>query len=82
VHTPCLRNGVRLQADTPKARRSEFQRFPIFCCTQLGTRRAVKCGRLFWITFFDEAKKVISCRATPDLYKIKYLHQLFSKLKT
>jgi len=24
-------------------------------------------GRLFWITFFCVAKKVIGCRATPDL---------------
>jgi len=23
-------------------------------------------GRLFWVTFFGEAKKVTGCRATPD----------------
>jgi hypothetical protein len=46
--------------------RSEFRTFPIFTYAQTGTRRAVHCGRLFWITFFGEAKKVIGRRATPD----------------
>ncbi len=27
-------------------------------------------GRLFWRTFFGEAKKVLGCRATPDLRTI------------
>ena len=53
--------------------RSEFQHFPIFCDAQIMLKRSVSTpkgrvyGRLFWITFFGEAKKVIGCRATPDL---------------
>jgi hypothetical protein len=52
--------------------RSEFQHFPIFCNAQIMLKRSVSTpkgrvyGRLFWITFFGEAKKVIGCRATPD----------------
>jgi hypothetical protein len=53
--------------------RSEFQHFPIFCDAQIMLKRSVSTpqgrvyGRLFWITFFGEEKKVIGCRATPDL---------------
>jgi hypothetical protein len=53
--------------------RSEFQHFPIFGDAQIMLKRSVSTpkgrvyGRLFWITFFGEAKKVIGCRATPDL---------------
>jgi len=53
--------------------RSEFQHFPIFCDAQIMLKRSVSTpqgrvyGRLFWNTFFDEAKKVFGCRATPDL---------------
>ena len=46
--------------------RSEFQGFPILGDTYLGTRRAAKRGRLFWVTFFGEAKKVTGRRAIPD----------------
>jgi len=52
--------------------RSEFSQHPIFWHAQTMLKRSVSTpkgrvyGRLFWITFFDEAKKVIGCRATPD----------------
>jgi len=51
--------------------RSEFQHFPIFCDAQIMLKRSASTpqgrvyGRLFWITFFGEAKKVIGRRATP-----------------
>jgi hypothetical protein len=53
----------------PKA---SFNTFPFFCDAQIMLKRSVSTpqgrvyGRLFWITFFGEAKKVIGCRATPD----------------
>jgi hypothetical protein len=51
--------------------RSEFQHFPIFCDAQIMLKRSVSTpqgrvnGRLFWVTFFGEAKKVTGRRATP-----------------
>jgi hypothetical protein len=54
--------------------RSEFQHFPIFCDAQIMLKRSVSTpqgrvyGRLFWITFFCEEKKVIGCLASPDLH--------------
>ena len=56
--------------------RSEFQHFPIFWDAQIMLKRSVSTpkarvyGRLFWRTFFGEAKKVLGCRATPDLRTI------------
>ncbi len=63
--------------------RSEFQHFPIFCDAQIMLKRSVSTpkgrvyGRLFWITFFGEAKKVIGCRATPDLRSLKLAKNLY-----
>jgi hypothetical protein len=33
----------------------------------VSTRRGDSTVAFFWMTFFGEAKKVIGCRATPDL---------------
>ena len=44
--------------------RSEFHSFPIFEPNFSGFPKYR--GRLFWVTFFGETKKVTSSRATPD----------------
>ena len=44
--------------------RSEFHSFPIFEPNFSGFPKYR--GRLFWVTFFGETKKVTGCRATPD----------------
>jgi len=48
----------------PKA---SFKAFPFFVLHNWGPEGQWQRGRLFWVTFFGEAKKVTSCRATPDL---------------
>ncbi len=53
----CLRNDVRLQANIPTAKRSEFQDFPIFCIAQLGTRRAVTPASPSFAYFSWRSKK-------------------------
>jgi hypothetical protein len=47
--------------------RSEFLALPIFVSHNWETEGQWQRGRLFWVTFFGEAKKVTGCRATPDL---------------
>ena len=42
--------------------RSELVSLPDRRIDFMGTRRAASCGRLFWVTFFGEAKKVTSRR--------------------
>jgi hypothetical protein len=48
--------------------RSEFLRRPIFISRNWEPEGQRYLRRLFWVTFFGEAKKVTGCRATPDLY--------------
>ena len=47
--------------------RSEFRSFPIFVLHNWEAEGQWQRGRLFWVTFFGEAKKVTSCRSTTDL---------------
>ena len=48
----------------PKA---SFKAFPFCVLHNWEAEGQWQRGRLFWVTFFGEAKKVTSCRATPDL---------------
>jgi len=47
--------------------RSEFVSLPDLCVASTGTPRsgAANRGRLLWLTFLGETRKVSSCRATP-----------------
>ena len=47
--------------------RSEFLTLPIFVLHNWEPEGQWQRGRLFWVTFFGEAKKVTGRRATPDL---------------
>ena len=47
----------------PKA---SFKAFPFFVTHNWEPEGQWQRGRLFWVTFFGEAKKVTGCRATPD----------------
>jgi hypothetical protein len=57
--------GQKMDQKRNMSERSELVSFPIFCAAQTGTRRAASGGRLSLLTFFGEAKKVSSRRATP-----------------
>ena len=65
--------------------RSELFSFPVLSRLAVGTRRAASCGRLLWLTFLGEARKVSGRRATPGqvakhvvvLHKVK-LRAFFS----
>ena len=46
--------------------RSEFLTLPIFALHNWAPEGQWQRGRLFWVTFFGDAKKVTGCRATPD----------------
>jgi hypothetical protein len=46
---------------------ASFDTFPFFVPHNWEPEGQWQRGRLFWVTFFGEAKKVTSCRATPDL---------------
>ncbi|WP_146218906.1 hypothetical protein [Undibacterium pigrum] len=60
--------GTENGLEMPVFERSEFRAFPIFCTAQTGTPQGRLClGRLLWLTFLGETRKVSSCRATPDL---------------
>jgi len=48
--------------------RSELVSLPERRTAFMGTRRAASSGRLFWVTFFGEAKKGTSRRATPGKF--------------
>jgi len=48
----------------PKA---SFNTFPFFVLHNWEAEGQWQRGRLFWVTFFGEAKKVTGCRVTPDL---------------
>ncbi|RJX33032.1 MAG: hypothetical protein C4516_03030 [Oxalobacter sp.] len=48
--------------------RSEFFCFPLWPSRQRGSQR--RRGRLFWLTFFGETKKVSSRRATPGKFDL------------
>jgi len=48
----------------PKA---SFNAFPFFVVHNWEPEGQRRLRRLFWVTFFGEAKKVTGCRATPDL---------------
>jgi hypothetical protein len=48
----------------PKA---SFNTFPFFVLRNWEPEGQWQRGRLFWVTFFGEEKKVTSSRATPDL---------------
>jgi len=52
----------------PKA---SFKAFPFFVLLNWEAEGQWQRGRLFWVTFFGEAKKVTGCRATPDLQNSK-----------
>ena len=58
---------VRLKMDQkgPLSERSEFRTLPIFSLILWGFSYSRR--RFFLVTFFGEAKKVTSCRTTPDL---------------
>jgi hypothetical protein len=49
--------------------RSEFLTLPIFDLHNWEAEGQWQRGRLFWVTFFGEAKKVTGRRANPDLQK-------------
>ena len=51
--------------------RSEFLTLPIFDLHNWAPEGQWQRGRLFWVTFFGEAKKVTGCRATPDLQTVQ-----------
>jgi hypothetical protein len=55
--------------------RSEFLTLPIFALHNWAPEGQWQRGRLFWVTFFGEAKKVTGCRATPDLQTAKQQQQ-------
>ncbi|WMW81520.1 hypothetical protein RF679_04370 [Undibacterium cyanobacteriorum] len=46
---------------------ASFKAFPFFALRNWEAEGQRQRGRLFWVTFFGETKKVTSCRATPDL---------------
>ena len=51
---------------------ASFFCFPLFPSRQRGSQR--RRGRLFWPTFFGDAKKVGSRRATPGMPKLLQIH--------
>jgi hypothetical protein len=55
------------EGECPLAMRSEFVSLPDLCVASTGTPRsgAANRGRLLWLTFLGETRKVSSCRATP-----------------
>jgi len=63
--------GLRLQAKMRPAREASFKAFPFFVLHNWEAEGQWQRGRLFWVTFFGEAKKVTSCRATPNLQTSK-----------
>jgi hypothetical protein len=46
---------------------ASFEAFPFFVLLNWEAEGQWQRGRLFWVTFFGETKKVTGCRATPDL---------------
>jgi hypothetical protein len=50
---------------------ASFDTFPFFVPHNWEAEGQWQRGRLFWVTFFGEAKKVTGCRATPDLRTTK-----------
>ncbi len=65
MHAHRLRNDVRLQAKMRPAREASFEAFPFFVLHNWEPEGQWQRGRLFWVTFFGEAKKVTGRRATP-----------------
>jgi hypothetical protein len=58
VHAHRLRYGLRLQAKMRPARVASFKAFPFFVLHNWEAEGQWQRGRLFWVTFFGEAKKV------------------------
>ena len=46
---------------------ASFKAFPFFVLRNWEAEGQWQRGRLFWVTFFGEAKKVTSCWSTTDL---------------
>ena len=59
---------------------ASFKAFPFFVLHNWEPEGQRLCGRLFRVPFFGDAKKVTSCRATPDLLHVKYSQMQFTKL--